>query len=597
LIEGDYQSQDNEDHGDFELAVVRLPEPGAKDSSGVIELYWRENGPPFKWNGPFATGARSLRSIVNNPALIQAGYADDRGAQAFADRMHQNFYVAYMTVEGELGLWARYNDPTPPTTETLPDKSWHMLGFIDENKVPGDGICLMEGPWGSGYVDSHTLRGKQDSYVFSGELSALLCSEGTLLAYYAFPYPTSNIAFLKWIGPVTVGTGFRGRPCVIHGSFGYRYTHVINRDHFGHYEMVAARSDGGFAHFWKDVGDAYQTQTPGAHLPGETYQMGWNGPCLGGRGHYDEVSLIQSNFSASGDNGNLELVARRKGQQGFDVYFRPDNEGCTWYGPVQVGYAPRAVVVRMNAVFREEIIDTREVTFDWPGCNLKSAPDAYKQPRKFRGQKQILQQTYQIEAVIENFSPKTVVNWTLLGHPLQSGTGSVQTIGYRLEGLAVTLWNLPGDTAVAGELLVRLPDDTVPLPMPSFASVPVALEGTRTNWEPDYYEIVGGCRAAWETLLEHLQIVPQPIPHYDPGELMQISQKDLVELVGKILASQQGMSTPPQTVKFLSKSELVGLIQQLAVRYPHIVSAILDQQSVSRKKLTSSVGALRSDNG
>ncbi|MFM0351572.1 hypothetical protein [Paraburkholderia sp. RL17-347-BIC-D] len=580
FIEGDYQFTDNEDHCDFELIVVRqVDDPNDTDSHGVLESYWRENSPPFTWHGPFRP-IPSVDNVENNPALIQGGFTDPIGNNKLVigdPGNHQNFYIAYMTADGKPALFARYNNPTVLTNEeTPPDKSWHFLGFLKSTgEVRGDGICLMEGPWGTGYVDSYSLRDSPKQKIFGGDLNLLLCAEGDLQFYFAVPGVTWNIDPVSWRGPSVVGRGYRGRPCVIHGSIGYKNRPIFGNDHFGHYEMVVPRMDSGLAHFWKDLGDAYQTQAAGTHFPGDIYPVEWTGPCVFGSGHYDEVSFIQSNYSSSGDNGNFELVARRKGQQGFDFYWRPDNEGCTWYGPVQVGYAPHATITHLNSRFNEKVVDSEEVVFDWKGCNLKSAPAELNQPRTFKGTKETLQQIYEIEAVVTNFTPGTAVVWTLFDHLLQDGIGSVFSIQYKLDGLKVTLWNMPGDTSNrAGSLVVRLPDDTVPMPIPSFASAAVSFQGISTTWEPDFYEIVGSCKAAWGTLLQHLATTPQPIPHYEPGELMQISQEHLVEIIGKVLASQES-NVALQTLKFSSKSELVDLIQQLAVRHPDAVRGVL----------------------
>jgi hypothetical protein len=88
----------------------------------------------------------------------------------------------------------------------------------------------------------------------------------------------------------------------------------------GNYELVVPIVSGGLAHYSRD-NDSSQRPPP------------WSGPTVFAEdvGHFDEISLIQSSFSAGANIGNLELVTR----VGQDVYhyWRDDTPPFAWYGP------------------------------------------------------------------------------------------------------------------------------------------------------------------------------------------------------------------------------------------------------------------------
>jgi len=91
--------------------------------------------------------------------------------------------------------------------------------------------------------------------------------------------------------------------------------------HRGNFEMVVPLTAGGLAHFWRD--------SDAAALP-------WNGPIpFGSSDSYDAVTILQSNFSSSGNGpGNLELVARSGNR--LDFYWREDAAPFPWHGPFTI---------------------------------------------------------------------------------------------------------------------------------------------------------------------------------------------------------------------------------------------------------------------
>jgi hypothetical protein len=102
-----------------------------------------------------------------------------------------------------------------------------------------------------------------------------------------------------------------GNPALIQGRF-------LSR---GNFEMVVPLRDGGLAHYSRVNDDPA--------LP-------WVGPTIFGSdvGTFDSVTMIQSNFTAGGQHGNLEVVAKFGGQLLF--YWREDVPPYTWHGPTLV---------------------------------------------------------------------------------------------------------------------------------------------------------------------------------------------------------------------------------------------------------------------
>jgi hypothetical protein len=84
----------------------------------------------------------------------------------------------------------------------------------------------------------------------------------------------------------------------------------------GDFQLVVPSASSGLAHYWRE---------------NNTAGLPWRGPVIFGQdlGHFDAVSLIQSNFSAAGNGpGNLELVGRVGTRLvGFQ---HPDN-GSGWF--------------------------------------------------------------------------------------------------------------------------------------------------------------------------------------------------------------------------------------------------------------------------
>lgn len=94
----------------------------------------------------------------------------------------------------------------------------------------------------------------------------------------------------------------------------------------GNFEMVVPQAAGGLTHYWR-----YNDPIDPPALPWDA----WNGPTFLPTDDtiYDTVSLIQSNFSASGNGpGNLEVVAGVGSGMYFYFYWREDAPPWTWHG-------------------------------------------------------------------------------------------------------------------------------------------------------------------------------------------------------------------------------------------------------------------------
>lgn len=122
-------------------------------------------------------------------------------------------------------------------------------------------------------------------------------------------------------------------PGVVSGNLALIQGRFLSR---GNFEMVAPLSNGGCAHYSRVNDDPA--------LP-------WYGPTIFATdvGTFDAVTMIQSNFTAGGQRGNLEVVARFGGELLF--YWREDLPPYVWHGPTLVplsGPGENSVLVTGN---------------------------------------------------------------------------------------------------------------------------------------------------------------------------------------------------------------------------------------------------------
>lgn len=323
FFESDYRADDNSGHSDFELVAL---------VDAQLQFYWRENADPYAWSGPSATGAFF---VGGSSALIPVGTKADPnennvGGHPFGGGLifHYNFaaFTGLLDTSG-FGFVIRKNFPN----------------FNEDGGMRWDGGDIIDGPGiVSGIAAMQSTVGTGDpsfSIYAAGDLVVAACQDDALVIWRLqtergrVDDPTRRSRAL-WGGPFLVGKGFRGRPSIIQSTFGYIKGELFGYDHYGHYELAAPMIGGGIAHFWLDPGRAV---VKGGVRDIDDNITNWNGPAIFAEGiQYDEVSMIQSSFSSSGDNGNFELVARRRDQQGFDHWWREDGGARAWHGPLPV---------------------------------------------------------------------------------------------------------------------------------------------------------------------------------------------------------------------------------------------------------------------
>lgn len=167
-------------------------------------------------------------------------------------------------------------------------------------------------------------------------LLAAVSEQGTLNAYF-FDVDTGRC----WDGTALKSPASpmpcRGRPGVLHSDYGvdesgdFLIGALLDRKEYGNFEIAAPAKDGGLLYLWR-MND-HRTDRP--------LREGWSFQDHFGTDVYDEVSLIQSGYGSS-DHSNLEVVARRKDQRGFDFFWRePDRK---WRGPFPVTGEPTSSV-------------------------------------------------------------------------------------------------------------------------------------------------------------------------------------------------------------------------------------------------------------
>lgn len=307
FIEGDYQTDDNSGHYNFELVALR---------NGSLEHWARENADPFRWFGP--TPITDALFVAGGVSLVMGGYKyrDNNG-----DVMHDDLYVASGSTFRQLGLWKRKDDPFGQDGGRV----WTPAEIVDQLGMT-TGTSMIVSRYASGDVDPNSF----DTYEIQHLIAAcrddelvIFRSEGHFIGAQVPPQPP-----FRW-KPYGVGRGYRGKPSLIQSRFGLREP-VFGAPHYGNYELVAPMLAGGIAHFWRDNGDT-------RHVTLYDDLSVWAEPHAFAQEYvYDEVSLIQSDYSLHGNNFDFELVARRRGMRGFDFWWREDASPFRWFGPEHV---------------------------------------------------------------------------------------------------------------------------------------------------------------------------------------------------------------------------------------------------------------------
>lgn len=244
---------------------------------GRLVHYWRPDQAPFPWIGPFgADVGLPIVGVSGDPSLIQGRFGTNR----------RNFEMVVPLASGGLAHFWRNNDLT---------FLWEQSAIFGQSQQ-FDAVTLIQ----SSFTEGSNI----------GNLEVIARQQGQLVHFWRTDQPP----FL-WIGPfgADVGLptgGISGTPSLIQGRFG------TNRRNF---EMVAPLAAGGLAHFWRDNDTTFR----------------WQQSTVFGQGRqFDAVTLLQSNFSAGGGIGNLEVIARTGNRLVF--FWRDDTAPFPWHGPLEL---------------------------------------------------------------------------------------------------------------------------------------------------------------------------------------------------------------------------------------------------------------------
>jgi len=241
---------------------------------GTMLYYWREDVPPYIWHGPVPMNGFQQQLFTGNPVLIQ-GRFEHRG----------NFEMVVPLASGGIAHYSRVNDS--------PGLPWFGPNVFGTEVGRFDAVTMIQSNWTTGPK--------------IGLLEVIARSGGDLFFYWRDDAPP-----YRWWGPF-LANGFQPRP------FTGNPVMVLSRfGDGGNFELIVPLASGGLAHYWRnnDANDRH-----------------WFGPNVFAEnvGRFDQISFIQSRFSAGPGIGNLELV----GRVGRDLlfYWRDDTAPFTWYGP------------------------------------------------------------------------------------------------------------------------------------------------------------------------------------------------------------------------------------------------------------------------
>lgn len=322
VIESDFRLDPERRLGNLEVLATR--------DDGIVHAYWRDNV-DFVWKGPalVATPAgETLSGVRGAPSMAYSGAYFRAGGTGHHD---SSFYVAVPDMFAGFEYWERFNGSNFDGSDNI---RWSKLFGAGQQRLVGVGMTSLA--MGSTHFTDTADTGYADVGPGEERIVAGVTVAGLLELHVRWITDASGHS-VGWIDRTTFGQDvfpelageFRGRPCLIQGDFGWEPEGDLPFDigHFGNLELVVASNNGGLLHFFRDCGNRQDGFIPIGEAPRWHQPLRISGPL------YDEVSLIQSNFG--GEHGNLEMIARRRHQHGFDFYFR--GEDLTWRGPQRIG--------------------------------------------------------------------------------------------------------------------------------------------------------------------------------------------------------------------------------------------------------------------
>lgn len=341
VVESDYRAFDGPRLGNLEVVAV--------SDTGHAEHWWRENGGMFRWSkaGVIVTRAAGVPALAYSAArFVSDGFFGDLDAHAPAE-----FFLVVPSQGGGFNMFRRRVGQAirpgtiPPVWEQIssPPVFGSISGAILPDRIfAGLGLALTTIDNITTFAGWKAMREGVEFDIVSGNVLVACGSDRGALHVLEWEYtrdtPFETFNRQLWIDgtsltlPTEFGhvlRPFRGRPAIVQGDHGLDEIGEISGffgddAEYGNLEVVAAAADGGLLHFWRDNGD---------HKNSMSMNDGWSFGTRFGEALYDEVSLLQSRFG-TGENGNLEVVARRHDQKGFDFFWREADGG--WRGPVVI---------------------------------------------------------------------------------------------------------------------------------------------------------------------------------------------------------------------------------------------------------------------
>ncbi len=322
LIESDFRLDPEKRLGSWEVLASR--------ADGVVEAYWRDNL-NYLWHGPSPIVSRSGQAFAGVGGVPSMAYSGAFFRASGTGHNFSNFLVVAPDLFGGFKYWQRANQSFPDGSDNI---FWGDLGGAGSRKLVGVGIISPS--MGSTHHGDISDTGYADVGPGLERIVAGVTAGGQLELHVRWITDASGL-HVDWIDQTTLGEDvypeldgeFWGRPCLVQGDNGWEPEGDLPFDigHFGDLELVAPSKNGGILYMSRDCGN----RQDGFLSIGEASR--WRPPLRIPGPFYDEVSLIQSNFG--GENGNLELIARRSHQRGFDFYYRDENR--TWHGPQRIG--------------------------------------------------------------------------------------------------------------------------------------------------------------------------------------------------------------------------------------------------------------------
>jgi hypothetical protein len=314
------------------LIVNNADIPGLPDAEGQGLLLWGNGlyrkSDPYLAHMPLS--GVEHRERIRYFAGMEAGSHRPLWSVNEADAMalfhHPEIGEFSVTWNAPLKSWLMlYNAVNPRGINfRVADKPWgpwSPTALLFDPWVDGGYCHFMHVSWDSRFCDSVHEPGQ--STVWAGEYAPYVVSRYTRgdnaasTIYFLMstwnPYNTVMMKSTLVPGGAPTHTSLAGNPVLIQSRFGK----------MGNFEVIAPDATSGLVHLWRN---------------NDHPQLPWSAPLTfaTGAGKFDEISMIESNFGAT---GNLEVVARQ--QDRLVSFWREDAPPLAWHGPYPLVIEPQ----------------------------------------------------------------------------------------------------------------------------------------------------------------------------------------------------------------------------------------------------------------